>query len=54
MFQHVTLPTQPTVLAPDGSEVRVLVAGRCGSMAHFTLPPGQTQSGMPASGMGAH
>jgi len=30
------------VLAPDGSEVRVLVRGEQGSMAHFRLSPGQT------------
>ena len=30
------------VLAPDGSEVRILASGARGSMAHFTLPPGQT------------
>lgn len=30
------------VLAPDGSEVRLLAASERGSMAHFTLPPGQT------------
>jgi len=27
------------VLAPDGSEVRILAAGTKGSMAHFSLPP---------------
>jgi mannose-6-phosphate isomerase-like protein (cupin superfamily) len=44
MFQDKSLPAEPTVLAPDGSEVRVLVAGARGSMAHFTLPPGQTST----------
>ena len=29
------------VLAPDGSEVRILASGERGSMAHFTLPPRQ-------------
>lgn len=29
------------VLAPDGSEVRILASSVRGSMAHFTLPPGQ-------------
>jgi mannose-6-phosphate isomerase-like protein (cupin superfamily) len=29
------------VLAPDGSEVRILAATERGSMAHFTLLPGQ-------------
>jgi mannose-6-phosphate isomerase-like protein (cupin superfamily) len=28
------------VIAPDGSEVRILVAATRGSMAHFTLPAG--------------
>ena len=31
---------QPDVLAPDGSEVRILAATSRGSMAQFTLPPG--------------
>ena len=31
----------PDVMAPDGSEVRILVATGRGSMAHFTLRPGQ-------------
>ena len=35
------LPDGFDVLAPDGSEVRVLAASGRGSMAHFTLPPGQ-------------
>ncbi|AMO24362.1 hypothetical protein GCM10027034_14040 [Ramlibacter solisilvae] len=38
--QTLPLPTEPTVLAPDGSEVRVLLAASGGSMAHFTLPAG--------------
>jgi len=35
------LPVECDVLAPDGSEVRVLLACERGSMAHFTLSPGQ-------------
>lgn len=35
------LPDAYDVLAPDGSEVRILASGERGSMAHFTLPPGQ-------------
>jgi mannose-6-phosphate isomerase-like protein (cupin superfamily) len=35
------LPSGYDVLAPDGSEVRILTSGERGSMAHFTLPPGQ-------------
>lgn len=34
------LSEAPDVLAPDGSEVRVLCQLSRGSMAHFTLPPG--------------
>ena len=30
----------PDVIAPDGSEVRILAASSRGSMAQFTLPPG--------------
>lgn len=30
----------PDVMAPDGSEVRILAATTRGSMAQFTLPPG--------------
>jgi mannose-6-phosphate isomerase-like protein (cupin superfamily) len=30
----------PDVMAPDGSEVRILAAASRGSMAQFTLPPG--------------
>ena len=37
----MTLPDAYDVLAPDGSEVRVLLSLRGGSMAHFRLPPGQ-------------
>lgn len=32
--------TLPDVMAPDGSEVRILVAGARGGMAQFTLAPG--------------
>lgn len=39
---HVTrhLADQPDVIAPDGSEVRILALADRGSMAHFKLPPG--------------
>ncbi len=30
----------PDVIAPDGSEVRLMAASSRGSMAQFTLPPG--------------
>lgn len=35
------LPEAYDVLAPDGSEVRVLLALDRGGMAHFLLPPGR-------------
>jgi mannose-6-phosphate isomerase-like protein (cupin superfamily) len=35
------LPASFDVLAPDGSEVRLLAASTRGSMAHFTLGSGQ-------------
>jgi mannose-6-phosphate isomerase-like protein (cupin superfamily) len=40
-FATRTLPEQPDVLAPDGSQVRVLLALAGGSMAHFRLPARQ-------------
>ena len=40
---HTTkLPYAYTALAPDGSEIRELVAVEGGSMVHCTLPPGKT------------
>jgi mannose-6-phosphate isomerase-like protein (cupin superfamily) len=36
-----TLPAAPDVLAPDGSEVRILLSLAGGSMAHFRLAPGE-------------
>jgi mannose-6-phosphate isomerase-like protein (cupin superfamily) len=36
-----TLPRNHDVLAPDGSEVRILLAMAGGSMAHFRLPAGE-------------
>jgi mannose-6-phosphate isomerase-like protein (cupin superfamily) len=38
----MTLPRAHDVLAPDGSEVRVLLSLAGGSMAHFLLPIGET------------
>lgn len=40
-FATITLPAKPDVLAPDGSEVRLLHRLTGGSMAHFKLAPGQ-------------
>lgn len=41
-FATKRLPAVRDVVAPDGSDVRVLLSLRGGSMAHFTLAPGQT------------
>lgn len=39
-FDTKSLPEKPDVIAPDGSNVRVLLALKGGSMAHFELAPG--------------
>ncbi len=41
-FKLELLPDDPDYTAPDGSEIRELIRGRKGSLAHCTLPPGQT------------
>ena len=41
-FETKPLPAARDVVAPDGSDVRVLLGLRAGGMAHFTLAPGQT------------
>jgi len=41
-FEAKSLPAMPDVTAPDGSQVRILLALRGGSMAHFELSPGET------------
>jgi mannose-6-phosphate isomerase-like protein (cupin superfamily) len=38
------LPERPDVLAPDGSDVRILLSVGGGSMAHFELGPGKTSA----------
>ena len=40
-FESRTLPEKPDEKAPDGSDVRVLIRNRRGSMAHFSLHPGE-------------
>jgi mannose-6-phosphate isomerase-like protein (cupin superfamily) len=40
-FASKPLPDAFDVLAPDGSEVRILLSLAGGSMAHFRLPPGK-------------
>jgi mannose-6-phosphate isomerase-like protein (cupin superfamily) len=41
-FTTMSLPVDYDLLAPDGTEIRVLLALDRGSMAHGTLRPGQT------------
>ncbi len=41
-FGTMTISGVPDAIAPDGSEVRVLLRLHGGSMAQFTLPAGQT------------
>jgi mannose-6-phosphate isomerase-like protein (cupin superfamily) len=40
-FASMPLPAEPTLLAPDGSLVRVLLGLPAGTMAHFELPAGK-------------
>jgi len=40
-FQTMVLPAAPTVVAPDGSDVRVLLGLAGGGMAHFELAAGR-------------
>jgi mannose-6-phosphate isomerase-like protein (cupin superfamily) len=44
VFATKPLSEQPDYLAPDGSEVRLLVEGSHGGMAHFRLDPGHTST----------
>jgi len=41
-FNTKRLPVQRDAIAPDGSDVRTLLALRRGSLAHFELGPGYT------------
>jgi mannose-6-phosphate isomerase-like protein (cupin superfamily) len=41
-WQTTRLPAQRTVVAPDGSDVRVLLMLAAGGMAHFELGAGHT------------
>ena len=43
-FMTKRLPRERDVVAPDGSNVRILLGLRGGGMAHFELPPGQTST----------
>jgi mannose-6-phosphate isomerase-like protein (cupin superfamily) len=39
-FETMHLPERPDAMAPDGSDVRILLRTERGSMAHFELAPG--------------
>jgi mannose-6-phosphate isomerase-like protein (cupin superfamily) len=41
-FATLSLPPDVTAVAPDGGDVRVLLALAGGSFAHFALDPGKT------------
>ena len=43
-FHTTRLPAAPDVIAPDGSDVRILLALPRGSMAHFELAAGRTSA----------
>lgn len=41
-FPATTLGNEPDAIAPDGSEIRLLLATEQASVCHCTLPPGRT------------
>ncbi len=43
-FATTHLPTARDAVAPDGSDVRVLLGLKAGGMAHFALAPGETST----------
>ena len=43
-FEKIQLPVERDAIAPDGSDVRILLDLQGGGMAHFELPPGQTST----------
>lgn len=43
-FETRQLPVERDAIAPDGSDVRILLGLQGGGMAHFELPPGQTST----------
>ena len=45
-FATKRLPAVRDLVAPDGSDVRMLLGLRGGSMAHFSLGPGETSIGV--------
>ncbi len=44
MFSTKPLPSAADRVAPDGSDVRILLQLKGGGMAHFKLQPGQTST----------
>jgi len=43
-FETMRLPAAPTTIAPDGSDVRVLLGVEAGGMAQFELGPGRVST----------
>jgi mannose-6-phosphate isomerase-like protein (cupin superfamily) len=43
-FRTMRIPVARTAIAPDGSDVRVLLELKHGGMAHFELAPGQVST----------
>lgn len=43
-FDTKRLPVERDAIAPDGSDVRLLLGLERGGMAHFELPPGHTSA----------
>ena len=43
-FSTKCLPNTPDAIAPDGSDVRILLELAAGGMAHFELAPGETST----------
>ena len=43
-FKTMRIPVARTAVAPDGSDVRVLLGLKGGGMAHFELAPGETST----------
>ena len=43
-FQTKHLASRRDAVAPDGSDVRILLGLECGGMAHFELGPGQVSN----------
>jgi mannose-6-phosphate isomerase-like protein (cupin superfamily) len=43
-FETKRLPAERDAVAPDGSDVRILLGLKAGTMAHFELAPGRTST----------